>query len=157
MAGKSSTVLQVSYRGKKTNAVTLPVADSSPGIVTLSGSGRGPGAVFNEDGTLNSASNPAARGSIIVFYATGEGQTNPAGVDGKLATEVFPKPLLPVSVMIGDLEGGILYAAAAPFMVAGAMQVNVRVPADAPAGDAVPVRLKVGNNTSREGVTVALK
>jgi uncharacterized protein (TIGR03437 family) len=48
-------------------------------------------------------------------------------------------------------------AAAAPFMVAGAMQVNARVPANAPAGDAVPVRLKVGNNTSPEGVTVALR
>jgi uncharacterized protein (TIGR03437 family) len=157
VAGKSSTVMQVTYRGRKTNTVTLPVAESSPGIVTLAGSGRGPGAVFNEDGTLNTAANPAARGSIIVFWATGEGRTAPAGVDGKLATEVFPKPVLPVSVTIGGSEAEVLYAAAAPFMVAGAMQVNARVPANAPAGDAVPVRLKVGNNTSPEGVTVALR
>lgn len=157
VAGKSSTVMQATYRGRKTNTVTLSVAESSPGIVSLAASGQGPGAILNEDATLNTASNPAARGSIIVFWATGEGQTKPAGVDGKLATDSFPVPLLPVSVTIGGLDAEVLYAGAAPFMVAGAMQVNARVPANAPTGGAVSVRLKVGNNTSREGVTVALR
>jgi uncharacterized protein (TIGR03437 family) len=156
-AGKSSTAMQVSYRGRKTNTVTLSVAVSSPGIVTLSGSGKGPGAILNQDGALNSASNPAARGDIIILYATGEGQTNPPGVDGKLASEVFPKPILPVTVTIGGLEADVLYAGAAPWMVAGAMQLNVRVPEAAPAGAAVPVRLKAGPNTSPEAVTVAVR
>jgi uncharacterized protein (TIGR03437 family) len=157
VAGKSSTAMQVSYRGRKTNTVTLSVAVSSPGIVTLSGSGKGPGAILNQDGALNSASNPAARGDIIILYATGEGQTNPPGVDGKLASEVFPKPILPVTVTIGGLEADVLYAGAAPWMVAGAMQLNVRVPEAAPAGAAVPVRLKAGPNTSPEAVTVAVR
>jgi uncharacterized protein (TIGR03437 family) len=42
-------------------------------------------------------------------------------------------------------------------MVAGAMQLNVRVPEAAPAGAAVPVRLKAGPNTSPEAVTVAVR
>jgi uncharacterized protein (TIGR03437 family) len=79
-------------------------------------------------------------------------------VDGKRADDTFPKPLLPVSVTIGGVDAPeILYAGAAPGLVAGAMQINVRVPANAPVGDAVRVRLKIGSNTSPEGVTVAVK
>jgi uncharacterized protein (TIGR03437 family) len=37
------------------------------------------------------------------------------------------------------------------------MQVNVAAPASAPTGDAAPVRLKRGNNTSPDGVTVELR
>jgi uncharacterized protein (TIGR03437 family) len=157
LAGRSSTVVQVTYRGRKSNAITLPVAKSSPGIFTASASGRGPGAILNQDATLNTASNPAAPGSIIVFWATGEGQTAPAGLDGKLAADLFPKPILPVSVSIGGKEAEILYAAAAPGMVAGVMQVNARVPVNVTPSDAVPIRLKVGDTTSPEGVTVALR
>jgi uncharacterized protein (TIGR03437 family) len=156
VAGKSSTVMQVTYRGRKTNTVTLPVADSSPGLFAVSG--RGQTAALNQDWSVNSAGNPAARDTIIMLYATGEGQTRPPGVDGKRADADFPEPILPVSVTIGGVEArDVLYAGAAPGMVAGAMQVNVRVPATAPAGDTVPIRLKVGNNTSRDGVTVAVK
>jgi uncharacterized protein (TIGR03437 family) len=157
LAGKTSTVLQVSYRSKKTNSITLAVAESAPGIFTAASSGRGQGAILNQDGNLNSAANPAALGSILVLYATGEGQTAPGGVDGKLAADVFPKPVLPVAVTIGGLEGEILYAGAAPGLVAGAMQVNVRVPANAAVGDALPIRLRVGSNASPEGVTVAVR
>ncbi len=92
-----------------------------------------------------------------MFWATGEGQTAPAGLDGKLAADLFPKPILPVSVSIGGKEAEILYAAAAPGMVAGVMQVNARVPVNVTPSDAVPIRLKVGDTTSPEGVTVALR
>ena len=40
---------------------------------------------INEDGTLNSAENPAASGSIIKLFVTGLGQTNPPLRDGRIA------------------------------------------------------------------------
>jgi uncharacterized protein (TIGR03437 family) len=121
-------------------------------------SGTGQGAILNQDGTINSAANPAAKGSVVTLFATGEGQTNPGGVDGKLAPGVLPlpAPLLNVSVDIGSATLLPLYAGAAPTLVAGVFQVNVLIPANAPSGNA-PVVLRVGTATSRPGVTVAIQ
>ena len=67
--------------------------------------------------------NPAAKGSVVVLFATGEGQTNPAGVDGKLASsQPLPAPVVPVTVLVGGPQGAgknasVLYAGAAPTLV----------------------------------------
>ncbi len=156
VAGQTSTAMQVHYKGVPTNPVTLPVTESAPAIFALAG-GTGQGVIFNQDMTLNSSANPAPRDSIVVFYATGEGQTNPAGIDGKLAEEPFPPPLLPVSVMIGGLLAEeILFAAAAPGL-AGLLQVNARIPAGVVPGVAVPVTLTIGNASSQPGLTLAVE
>jgi uncharacterized protein (TIGR03437 family) len=157
VAGRSSTQLQIEYRGNKSVPVEVTVAPSAPGIFTLDASGRGFGAILNENGQVNTPATPASRGAIISLYATGEGQTNPPGQDGKPASGVPPKPLLPVSVTIGGIAAEVLYAGGAPQLVAGVLQVNVRVPAAAPAGGAVPIQLTVGNASSQSGVTLALR
>ena len=92
--------MQVAYKGARDRPVTLSVADTAPAIFALAG-GTGQGAIFNQDLTLNSAANPAPRGSFMVLYATGEGQTVPAGIDGTLAQAPSPVPLFPVSLSIG--------------------------------------------------------
>ena len=46
-----------------------------------------------------------------------------------------------------------MYAGAAPGLTAGVLQVNVRIPVDAPAG-AVPVSLVVGTKSSPANVTI---
>ena len=46
-------------------------------------------------------------------------------------------PALPVRVAVGGHPAEIVYAGAAPHAVSGLLQVNFRVPPDAPAGDAV--------------------
>ena len=155
VSGKTSTTLEVEYNGTLSKAITLSVASSAPGLFTLAG-GTGPGAILNEDSSANSATNPATRGSIVILYATGEGQTNPPGVDGKLAIDSLPKPRLPVSVTIGGIAAEILYAGAAPY-TAGQFQVNARVPLDVSVGPAVPISLTVGDATSRPGVTLAVQ
>ncbi len=63
----------------------LPVAPAVPGIVTVNSSGTQQAAVLNQDGTYNAATNPAAIGSVIVFYAVGAGTMNPAAGDGTVA------------------------------------------------------------------------
>src|SRR5262245_56358440 len=90
--GKSSTQVQVTYQGQSSNTVTVPIVDVAPGIFTIDASGLGQGAIVNQDGTVNSATNPAVPGSFVSVYATGEGQTDPAGVDGKLGAAPLPKP-----------------------------------------------------------------
>ena len=157
VAGKSSTELAVDYAGSVSNTVEIPVAASMPGIFALDATGQGQGAVLHPDYKVNSPANPAPPGSIILLYTTGEGQTDPGGVDGQLAVSVYPAPLLPVSVRSVGIEATVLYAGAAPGLVAGVMQVNVVVPEGVTPGDTVPVILKVGERISQPGITVAVR
>ncbi len=154
---KNGTAVQVEYNGVKSAAVTIPIEQSEPAIFTLNSSGTGPGAILNQDYSVNSSVNPAARGSVVILYATGEGQTDPAGTDGLLANAPLPEPRLPVSVAVGGINAEVLYAGAAPTLVAGLMQINITIPPNAPIGGSVPVQLSVGNITSPAGVTVAVK
>jgi uncharacterized protein (TIGR03437 family) len=156
--GKLGTQVQVQNGNLLSDKVALPVTSSGPGIFSVDLSGSGQGAILNQDGvTVNSASKPADKGSIIVIYATGEGQTDPPGIDGKIATgPVYPRPVLPVSVNIGGLPAEVLYAGAAPSLVAGVLQVNARIPTGVPTGDA-SVEVMVGTAKSQSGITVAVK
>src|SRR5262249_16781946 len=117
------------------------------------------GAVINQDGTPNSTHNGAAPGSVVSIFATGEGQTNPLGVDAVInkTTLPLPKPQLAVSAEINGETAEVKYAGGAPGQVAGMLQVNVQVPADIPHGSVVPVTITVGNSTSQSGVTLFVR
>jgi uncharacterized protein (TIGR03437 family) len=155
VAAQPTTQIEVYYLGSMVARTTLAVADTAPGVFTLGG-GTGQAAMVNEDGTLNSTLNPAARGSVVVLYATGEGQTNPNGVNGKPAAVPYPKPLAGVSLRIGGYPAEILYAGAAPGY-AGLMQINARVPSGYAGSGVLPVTLTVGGIPSQSGVTMAVK
>jgi uncharacterized protein (TIGR03437 family) len=111
--------------------LSWPVAQTSPGVF----------AALNQDGTVNSASNPAAAGSIISLYAAGLGPITPAQADGTLVGFPLPNNVLPVTVeyqppgrpfgpeLPVPLE--VTYAGPAPYLVAGASQINIRVVANA--------------------------
>jgi uncharacterized protein (TIGR03437 family) len=90
------------------------------------------------------------------MYATGEGQTDPAGEDGKLSEQPYPVPLLAVSLTIGGLPADIGFAGAAPGF-AGLLQINARVPAAVSPGNDIPVVVKVGDAMSQPGVTMAVQ
>lgn len=156
VAGKKTTQVQVQYAGILSNVVTVPVADAAPGIFTVPG-GNGQALMMNEDGSANSIDNPAAPGSTVVLYGSGEGQTDPPGVDGQFATDVLPTPLLPVGMRIGGEDAIVISAAAALGQAAGLLQLTVRVPDGLSAGDAVPAVLTVGSASSQPGVTIAVK
>jgi uncharacterized protein (TIGR03437 family) len=156
-ASKNSWEMFVRYQSLLTFRGQVNVGPASPGIFALDASGKGGGAILNQDTTVNSPQNPAAKGSIIVLYATGGGQTNPPGRDGRIANAPnLPVPVLPVKVRIGGVESQVQYAGAAPGFIAGAMQINVRLPATAPSGN-VPVILDIGGWPSQEGLTVAIQ
>ena len=155
--GKTSATLQVTQRGQPVAELLIPVTDTAPAIFTLDGSGVGPGAILNQDYSVNSPSEPAERGSVIMIFATGAGQTEPPGTDGQITGDTLPKPLLPVSVQIGGLDAEVLYAGAAPATVAGVLQVNCIVPMNSPSGYAVPIVLSVGKPSSPAGVTLVIQ
>jgi uncharacterized protein (TIGR03437 family) len=157
VAGKSSTSVVAVFNGMKSAPVSIPVAATVPALFSADSSGRGQGAILNQDSSYNSAQNPAAKGSVVQLFGTGEGQTVPPGIDGSIASSMFPKPVAPVSVMFGStLIINLPYAGAAPSSLAGLLQVNVTVPADAPSGN-VPVMLIIGGVSSQTGLTVAVR
>ena len=157
VAGKVSTVVQVEYLGATTAPASLPVAAVSPAIFTLDTSGKGPGAIRNSDETVNSPSNPAARGDYVSIYLTGAGTTSPAGVDGLRPLGPSYRPNAKVSVTIGSIPCQVSYAGGAPGLVSGAVQINAQVPQNAPPGPAVPVAVNIGGVDSQSGVTMAVR
>jgi uncharacterized protein (TIGR03437 family) len=156
LAGKTATEVQVEYRGVKSSPQKLAVAETAPGIFTVGASGAGQGMIFNEDGSLNSTSKPARRGSTVTLFATGEGQTSPPGVDGTVAAPPLGRPVAPVSLQVGGQEAEVRESVSAPGL-AGVLQVKVRIPEAVTAGSAVPVTLKAGPVQSQTGVTVAVQ
>jgi uncharacterized protein (TIGR03437 family) len=155
ISGRENTQLVVENDGVASSPLTIPVTASAPALFTFAGTGTGQGAILNQDGSPNSAVNPAAIGSIVVLFATGAGQTEPLGVDGLLAANLLPQPLLPVTVTINGQGAQVLYAGAAPGLVAGVTQVNVRVPEGIGSG-VVPILLQVGDALSQDDVTLSV-
>jgi len=156
IAGAATAQILVNYQGKYVAAGTVTVTPSAPGIFTVN-SGTGQAAALNQDASVNSTSNPAAAGSVIVLYLTGEGQTAPQGVDGKIASAApLPAPVLPVTITIGGQPATYFYAGAAPDEVAGIMQINANIPAGV-TGNAVPVSVQIGTASTQKGVTIAVQ
>jgi uncharacterized protein (TIGR03437 family) len=131
---------------------TTPAIDQGAG---------GQGAILNQDGTFNSPSNPAQRGSTITMFGTGGGEADPGVVDGQIVAGVRPRTNLPVSVMF-DLrkpseEAEVQYAGGVFGSVAGVLQLNVRVPSNAHTGDAVHFKVVIGAQWTGYQATVALR
>jgi uncharacterized protein (TIGR03437 family) len=158
VSGKTSTQVRVAYQGQTSNTVSVGVLAVLPSIFTADSSGNGPASAINQDGTVNSPNNPAPTGSYVSLFATGEGQTNPIGIDGKPATVPAPVPAAqPVTATIGGLPAAVQYAGGSPGSVAGLFQVNIQIPQGVTPGGSVPVVISVGGQSSQANVTVAVR
>ncbi len=160
VAGLTSVPVVIQNNGTTSAGFTVPVAATAPDIFSLTENGSGQGAILNADSSINGASNPAAPGSVIQIFATGEGAIVPAGTTGCITggTAPFPKPVAAVSVTIGgEPATSIPYAGEAPDSVCGLLQVNATLPSDLAAG-AQSVVLTIGTTSNaNQGITVAVK
>ena len=129
--------------GAITNCLTWPVAQTAPAVFTVDGNYA---VAINQDGTINSAKNPAAIGSIVAVWATGLGPINPPQPDGAEVGTPLPGNELqagveawwltlhpPFGASLGPEPVPVTYAGPAPYLVSGTSQVNFRIPAN-PAG-----------------------
>jgi uncharacterized protein (TIGR03437 family) len=148
----ASTKVRVEHQLRSSDQAALPVAASAPGIFTYPLSGQA--VALNQNGALNLSGQPAARGELITFYATGEGQTSPAGVTGRMPLAgKSPSPAGQIAVTFGGVPGEVTFAGA---VQAGLLQVQARIPAAAPPGASVPMVLTIGG-TSSPRAAVAIK
>jgi uncharacterized protein (TIGR03437 family) len=162
MASVANPSVWINYVGQTSNAFQLSLGSTAPGLFAQNSSGSGPGAILNQDNTLNGPNHPAAQGSIVQVFMTGEGQTNPPGVTGAITTvalpppQVTPAPVQQIQVWINGQTALYTYAGEAPGMVAGVMQLNVQIPAGVPSG-AMEVLVSIGGKSSQSTITVSVQ
>jgi uncharacterized protein (TIGR03437 family) len=135
LEGQQTAQIQILRQGTLLVEVPVQLAETAPGAFANPSGGA---LSDNQDGTLNSATNPAPRGSVISLYGTGEGVTG-----------------LPAAVTIGGYSAEVLYqgpVAGYP----GLLQLNVRIPAGyVPPGN-LSVIITIGQASSQPGVSIAV-
>ena len=156
VAGKASTMMTVQFGSRTSTPLQLSVVDAAPGLFTTNASGAGQAAALNQDGSLNSPSNPAHPGEVIVLFGTGEGLVRPLPANGAIAGSPAPAPVLSSAVMIGGKPARVLYAAGAPGQTAGLIQINVEIPSDLPRNHHTPIVWTEGQRPCQPGVTIAI-
>ncbi len=147
-------------RADGTQALTVPetitLAVARPGIFTVNDQGTGQGRILNQDFAPNSATNPAARGSVIQIFATGLGQTTPAVPSGNPAPSSPPAVVTnAVTATVGGVNAPVQFAGLAPGFV-GLYQVNVVIPVDIAPGPEVPLVL-LQSGVPSNTVTLAVR
>jgi uncharacterized protein (TIGR03437 family) len=107
----------------------VPMNVASPGLFTADNTGTGQILALNQNSTINSPENPAARGSVISLFATGQGFVPNAPADGSPAEGIRETPEKPRVIIntafVNDED--ILFSGLAPGFV-GLWQINVRIP-----------------------------
>jgi hypothetical protein len=123
-----------------TELYTPRVVIPAPRLFSLSGDGKGQGAIWNSTtGMIASPCSPAAAGEILSMYTSNLAE---GGV-------------IPPHVTVGGRLAEILYFGPAPGYP-GYYQVNFRLPSGVAPGSAVPVRLNYLNRTSN-GVSIIVQ
>jgi uncharacterized protein (TIGR03437 family) len=161
VAGQSTANVVVSLNGATSTGTTVQVVPTAPSIFTLNQNGSGQGAILNQNGSVNGAANPAAKGSIIQIFGTGEGQLVPGVQTGCLSGPALPLPkpvATPITVTIGGQPATpITYAGEAPTLVCGVIQIDATVPTNIGSGPQTIV-VTIGSNTNaQQNVTVAVQ
>jgi uncharacterized protein (TIGR03437 family) len=149
MIGDVAMVLRTP--GGVSDNFNLTILPGAPAVfrANLPQIGAVPVIVRNSNGKLVTGSDPVHRGDALIIWATGLGQTTPAGQTG------LPSPSKPLAsalntpqVTLGNMDLPLIYAGLAPHYV-GVYQINVRVPRNAPMGLSVPLVINQGGVSTK--------
>jgi len=138
-AAVGATQISVRAGGVEVASGQFTVSAAGPGIFVLDPTNPSqPGAIENQDFSVNSQGNAAAVGSVVQIFATGYSPLDSSGN-------------APVQVFFGDLPAQVQYSGPAP-QLPGLWQINAVVPQGTPIGQS-PVFIAAGNLASN-GVTI---
>jgi uncharacterized protein (TIGR03437 family) len=133
-----SVTISVRAGGRELAAGRATLTPSGPAIFVLNPADPSqPGAVENQDYSVNSSANPAAAGSVVQIFATGNGALDASGS-------------APVQVLFGDTPAQVLYSAPLA-QYPGLWQINAQVPSGITGQ--VPLSL-VASPIASNGVTI---
>jgi len=166
-AGQSQVSVTVTNSGVTSAPVALPLSPVAPAIFSVNQQGNGQGSVLIANSDVIAApsgsitgrtTNPVSRAAFpyISIYCTGLGDVYNAPATGQPASFALASPTKnTVMVTIGGVTVPALFSGLAPGFV-GLYQVNAQVPQNVPPGDAVPVTVTAGGQTSN-WVTIAVQ
>ena len=146
---------------------------AAPGLFTVNNNGTGQVVANNQDGSANTPSNAAARGSVISLFGTGQGPVAGAPPDGEAPAGPTPTADTP-RVIIGTCfvddpgpgcegeAGNLVYSGLAAGLV-GTWQIDVKIPKATAPGATVAVVVVYksqpsnGGDPKRVATTIAVK
>jgi uncharacterized protein (TIGR03437 family) len=106
-------------------AIQFQIAPVAPGIFA---NGANQAAARNADGTLNTQDNPAAAGSLITVYLTGQGAVQPPAAGGAPSPiDSAAQAAYNVTVTVGGQPATVMFSGLSPGS-AGLFQVSLRLP-----------------------------
>lgn len=115
----------VNADGTNTGTSTIQIQAAAPGLF---GQPPGSAAIVNQDGSLNSQSQPAPAGTVIEAFATGLGAVDPPVGSGAAAgSTALSTVITPVTATVGITPATVQFAGLAPGF-AGLYQVNILIP-----------------------------
>ena len=156
VAGQAQVSVEIQSAPGNSAGLNFQVANAAPGIFTNDATGGGQAAALNQDGSRNGPANKAARGSYVSVYFTGAGAINPAGITGSISGLGLQHATESVTATVGGVRAAVTFAGAAPTLVSGANQLNIQIPANTPAGSAVPVVIMVDGRPSAATATLSV-
>jgi len=173
--GSERIALRIADTGELMAGGAVLVAAYSPGFFTRAQNGAGQAAALNADNSINSAANPAPRGSVIQLFGTGQGPVVTPVADGQPGPNTPDKTVAQptadantclnkqpaVCIALGGSAGGatladIQYSGLAPGLV-GVWQVNFKIPTTGSTGNTISVRALIGGANQSNLVTIAVK
>lgn len=120
-----TATMYVTRDGGQSGLFQFPVVSNSPGLFQDTSNNA---VAQNADGSTNSSSNPAASGSVIVVYLTGQGALNNPVADGAPApTSPLATATATATATIGGASATVQFLGLTPGF-AGLAQANIVVP-----------------------------
>ncbi len=160
--------VEVLNNGTAITSEFLTVPAAAPGVFSATQDGKGQGIVLNQNNVRNSSTMPEARGRVLQIYATGNGAQllnsitrlpislasgAPAPIPATANDPLYLTAFTP-TVTIGGIAAAVEFSGLTPGFV-GLWQINVRIPANAPTGNEVPLVISVDGRTGNQ-TTVAI-
>lgn len=145
-----SALVQVSSNGVAGIAAAVTVQPAAPSLLTyVDAAGSTRAVVQNQDYSINSATNCAAKGSYLTAYLIGSGPLDNAIPTGAPApSSPISNETLTTAATLGSVPATVTFAGMAPGFV-GLMQVDLQTPNVS--GD-VPLQVQVGPYVSNQAL-----
>jgi uncharacterized protein (TIGR03437 family) len=139
----------VSLNGVESTPVNVQIAETSPGVFGYPRTATDYDPVIvHLDAQLVTPSNPAKAGEFLLVFLTGVGELMGSPQTGNVAQlNPLPAALAPTTVTLGGAPVQTLFMGHTPGFI-GLGQLNIKLPDTLPAGNKLPLRIRVGNGTA---------
>ncbi len=159
-SGTAAFVVSHPATGQIVATASIQMAPTNPGFFTSNETGSGQVAAFNQDGTVNTPTNAAARGSVISFCLTGAGPVANGPPDGAPPSAAAPTPLPAPQLFSSAFPTGPVPAQYVQYSglgcgFAGGWQINFQIPQSVPPGPNTAIGISYEDVPSNAGPTSA--